>query len=153
MLPEGNPRRLGQVLGAAAMVVYSSGRGLCGSAGLRKSPRVLPKRPMSYPRLHPSGWALTMVNSTHSPLQLGFTAGCAPGPIHIHVGAAPYMLGLPVLPAHVAQWLLRDPGVPPGTLGRSRPSGWEEGDQPRRWGQGRQGVRKGEEGNQGGLGS
>lgn len=100
-----------------------------------------PGRP--YPLLHLSGWALTTVNSTHSSLQLGFTAGRAPGPIHIHEGAAPYMLGLPVLPAHVAQWLLRDPGVAPGTLGRRRPSGWEEGDQPRRWGPGRQGVLKG----------
>lgn len=65
----------------------------------------------------PSGWALTAVNSTHSTLQLGVTAGGAPGTIRVHVGAAPGVLGLPVLPAHVAQRLLRDPRVPPGALG------------------------------------
>lgn len=107
VLPEGNPRRVGQALGTAATVAYSSGRrGPCGDAGLRKWPRVLLGWPAPYLLLSPSGWVLTTVHSTHCPLQLGVTAGGAPGPIHIHIGTAPGLLGLPILPAHVAQWLL-----------------------------------------------
>lgn len=42
VLPEGNPRTFGQVLGTAAMVVYSSGRmGPCGGAELRRWPQIL----------------------------------------------------------------------------------------------------------------
>lgn len=87
----------------------------------------------------PKRGALTAVNAAHSPLQLGVAAGGAPGAVHIHVRAAPRLLGLPVLPAHVAQRLLCDPGVPPGALGAKGPSGWEEGDQPGEVGAGKEG--------------
>ena len=79
------------------------------------------------PALGPGGRALTAVNATHSPLQLGVTAGGAPGAIRVHVGAAPRELGLPVLPAHVAQRLLRDPRVPPGALGTGGHQGGSKG--------------------------
>lgn len=105
-------------------------------------------RPTPCPPLGPGGWPLTPVNATHSALQLGVTAGGAPGPIHIHVGAAPQVLGLPVLPAHVAQRLLGDPGVPPGALGtgghQAGREGASGGGQVRHGGRRRQGGKPGE---------
>ena len=100
----------------------------------------------------PSGWALTAVNSTHSTLQLGVTAGGAPGTIRVYVGAAPGVLGLPVLPAHVAQRLLRDPRVPPGALGTGGHQDGSKGTSQGRMeggGHGRQGVRRRQGGNWG----
>lgn len=91
VLSEGNPGRVRQPLGTAPVVAYSS---------RRRGPTV---------------------NSTHSTLQLGVTDGGAPGAIRVHVGTAPRELGLPVLPAHIAQWLLRDPRVPPGALLTGQP--------------------------------
>lgn len=56
VLPEGDPRRVGQVLGTAAMVAYSSGKsGPCGGAEWRKWPGVLPRTVYAPPTPHPSG--------------------------------------------------------------------------------------------------
>lgn len=142
ILPEGDPCRVSQPLRTAAVVVRSSGRrGPCGGAGLRKWPSILPGTTYTLPWPWSRQVALTPANPTHGPLQLGVTAGGAPGPIHVHVGTAPRLLGLPIPPAHVAQRLLRDPGVPPGALG-TRGSWWKKGDI-------RVGVEEDKEGNQG----
>lgn len=70
MLPEGDPRRVGQPLGTAAVVAYSSGRrGPCGEgrgAGLRKWPRVLPGTAYTLPTPRP-----------HSPPFAPQTAPCS----------------------------------------------------------------------------
>lgn len=49
-------------------------------------------------------------------LQLGVAAGRAPAPVHVHVGAAGDLLGLPVLPVGVEEALLRQPRVAPASL-------------------------------------
>lgn len=71
MLPEGNPRRVGQVLGTAAMVTYSSGRrGPCRGAGLRKWPKSPPQGGLHFAHpLAPAGG--------HSPLLPPHTAPCS----------------------------------------------------------------------------
>lgn len=118
MSPEGNPGGVSQPLRAAAVVAHSPGRrGPCGDSGLRKWPSILPRTTYTLPWLWSQQVALTPANPTHGPLQLGVTVGGAPGPIHVHVGTAPRLLGLPIPPARVVQRLLRDPGVPPGALG------------------------------------
>lgn len=58
------------------------------------------------PKPWPQRVVLTPAHPTHCPLQLGVTAGGAPGPIHVHIGAASRLLRLPILPAHIIQRLL-----------------------------------------------
>lgn len=54
MLPEGNPCSFGQVLGTAAMVVYSSGRREpCGGAELRRWPQILLRMAYALPTRPP----------------------------------------------------------------------------------------------------
>lgn len=55
---------------------------------------------------HPPRTRLELADAA---LQLGVTASRAPAPIHIHVGTASSLLGLPVLPVGVEQALLRQP--------------------------------------------